>query len=77
MVCICAAGCSTAPSQDLLGSYFPAWMLCVGVGIVAAVVCHLVLVAIRLDKHVLMPPLGYVAVAIAVTLFTWLYRFGQ
>jgi hypothetical protein len=52
-------------------------MLCASIGIVAAIVCHVILVAIRLNKHVLMPPLGYIAVAVAVTLFSWLYRFGQ
>ena len=31
------AGCSSAPTMDLLGSYFPAWMLCAAAGIVAAV----------------------------------------
>jgi hypothetical protein len=74
---MCATACSASPSQDLLGSYFPAWMLCASIGIVAAIVCHVILVAIRLNKHVLMPPLGYIAVAVAVTLFSWLYRFGQ
>jgi hypothetical protein len=52
-------------------------MLCAGIGFCAAVACRVILGAVRLDKHVLAPPLGYLAVALAVTLFTWLYRFGQ
>ena len=74
---LCPAGCSPAPSQNVLGSFFPAWMLCAGIGFCAAVACRVILGAVRLDKHVLAPPLGYLAVALAVTLFTWLYRFGQ
>src|SRR5260370_28406317 len=32
------AACSYSPTMDLLGSYFPAWMLCALIGIVAAVI---------------------------------------
>ncbi len=74
---VCLAGCSRAPSQNILGSFFPAWMLCAAMGFGAAVACRVILGALRLDKHVLAPPVGYLAVAVAVTLFVWLYRFGQ
>ena len=39
------AGCNDAPSQTILGSYFPSWMLCALVGIGAAVVARLLFVA--------------------------------
>ena len=52
-------------------------MLCTAIGIIVAVVLRLILGAIGLDKHVLAPPLAYLAVVVAVTLFTWLTRFGQ
>ena len=74
---LCPAACSTAPSQDVLGSFFPAWLLCTAIGIAAAIACRIILGAAGLDKHVLAPPVGYLALAVAVTLFTWLYRFGQ
>jgi hypothetical protein len=74
---LCPAGCSSAPSQDVLGSFFPAWMLCAILGVTAAVVCRIIFGAIRIDKQILAPPVGYLAVATAVTLFTWLYWFGQ
>jgi len=28
------ASCSRAPSFDILGSYFPAWLICLGLGVV-------------------------------------------
>ncbi len=71
------AGCSPAPSQDILGSFFPSWMLCTAVGIGAALALRLIIGAAGLDKHVLAPPLAYLAVAVAVTLFLWLLRFGH
>ena len=52
-------------------------MLCAAIGIGAAVLLRIVLGATGLHKHVLAPPLAYLAVAVAVTLFTWLARFGQ
>jgi hypothetical protein len=77
MALVCPAGCSPAPSQNIVGSFFPAWMLCAGIGFCAAVACRVILGAVRLDKQVLAPLVGYLAVAVAVTLFTWLTWFGQ
>ena len=74
---LCPAGCSQSPSQDILGSFFPAWILCSTIGIAAAVLCRVVLGVVRLHPYVAAPPLAYLAVAVAVTLFTWLTWFGQ
>ena len=52
-------------------------MLCSVIGIAAAVLCRAVLGAVRLHRYVLAPPFAYLAVAVAVTLFTWLSWFGQ
>ena len=71
------AGCSHAPSQNILGSFFPSWMLCTLIGIAAAAASRLVLGAAGLDRHVPAAPLAYLAVAVAVTLFAWLIQFGQ
>jgi hypothetical protein len=71
------AACSPAPSQNILGSFFPSWMLCTAIGVGAAILLRLLLGAVGLDKQVLAPPLTYLAVAIAATLFAWLIRFGQ
>ena len=71
------AGCSQSPSQDILGSFFPAWLLCSAIGVAAAILCRVMLGAVRLHGYVLAPPLAYLAVAAAVTLFVWLSWFGQ
>ncbi len=76
-VLLCSAGCSQSPSQDILGSFFPAWILCGAVGVAGAILCRVALGAVRLHDHVLAPPLAYLAVATAVTLFAWLTWFGQ
>jgi YtcA family len=37
------AACNYAPTMDLFGSYFPAWMLCAALGIVVAVIIRQIL----------------------------------
>src|SRR5215831_12992831 len=65
-------GCSHSPSLDLLGSYFPAWMLCAVIGIVASVIIRQILALIGVNEYVFAPLLTYVALALFVTLLVWL-----
>jgi hypothetical protein len=37
------SGCARAPSFDILGSFFPAWLLCIGVATLLAVLSFRVL----------------------------------
>ena len=53
-----------SPTIDVLGSYFPAWMLCIVLGILLTVVVHRVLVALEIDAHVRPAPLVYLCLAI-------------
>jgi hypothetical protein len=71
------AGCSYAPTMDLFGSYFPAWMLCAAVGIVAAVIMRQILAVAGINEHVVAPLLTYAALAVAATLLAWLVWFGH
>ena len=70
-------GCSAAPSQNILGSFFPAWVLCGAIGVATAVGCRILLVALKLDQHVVLPALTYLGVAVAVASLIWLVRFGN
>src|ERR1700733_12177038 len=45
------AGCSRAPSFNLLGSFFPAWILCGVIGILLAVAVRLFFVRIKLEEQ--------------------------
>src|SRR5262245_42894757 len=40
-----AAGCAGAPSIPIAGAYFPAWLLCAVIGIVAALAARVVFAA--------------------------------
>jgi hypothetical protein len=72
-----AAGCSYSPTMDLLGSYFPAWMLCAVIGIVAAVIIRQILAVAGINDYVVAPLLTYAALAVSATLLAWLLWFGH
>jgi hypothetical protein len=71
------AGCSYAPTVDLLGSYFPAWMLCAAVGIVVAVIIRQILAVAGINDYVVAPLLTYAGLAVSATLLAWLLWFGH
>ena len=43
------ASCSRAPSFDILGSYFPAWLICLALGVVVTVVIRWLLLRFQLE----------------------------
>ena len=71
------AACSYSPTMDLLGSYFPAWMLCAAIGIVASVIIRQILAVARINDYVVAPLLTYAGLALSATLLTWLLWFGH
>jgi len=71
------AACSYAPTMNLFGSYFPAWMLCAALGIVAAVVIRQILAAAGVGDYVVAPLLTYAGLAVSATLLAWLLWFGH
>ena len=71
------AACSYSPTIDLLGSYFPAWMLCAVIGIVASVIIRQILAVAGINDYVVAPLLTYAALAVSATLLAWLLWFGH
>ena len=66
-----------SPTLNLLGSYFPAWMLCAAAGVVTAVVIRQVLVVVGIGEYVVAPLLTYAGVALGATWLIWLLLFGH
>ena len=71
------AACSYSPTMDLLGSYFPAWMLCAVIGIVASIIIRQVLAVAGINDYVVAPLLTYAGLAVSATLLAWLLWFGH
>jgi YtcA-like protein len=76
-VTLSVSGCSYSPTQDLFGSYFPAWMLCAAIGIVAAVIIRQILAVSGINDYVVAPLLTYTGLAVSATLLAWLLWFGH
>jgi hypothetical protein len=70
------AGCSRAPSFNILGSFFPAWLLCGIVGIILAVVTRLIFVRANFEKELSPLILVYPCLALFYTFTTWLLLFS-
>jgi hypothetical protein len=76
-IALAVSGCSYSPTMDLLGSYFPAWMLCAVIGIVASVIIRRILAVAGINDYVVAPLLTYAALAVSTTLLVWLLWFGH
>jgi len=68
-------GCERVPSVDVLGAYFPSWMLCALVGVALALVVRWVLASAGLEPWIGPRGLVYPALALALTLATWVLLF--
>jgi len=67
------AGCDTgAPSLTLVGSYFPAWILCSLIGVAVGVGARLVLSATRLAEAAALPLVACIATGAIAGLLAWL-----
>jgi len=64
------------PQIDVFGSYFPAWMVCIVVGIFLTVVVRQVLVALKIDAYLRPAGLVYLSlwVVFALTIQLVFYR---
>jgi len=66
-------GCSRAPSVDVLGSFFPAWLVCFIVAIVLTALARLALLRLRVKAT--LPLLVYPSLAALFTFLLWLIFF--
>jgi YtcA family len=63
------------PQINLIGSFFPSWMLCAAIGIVAAVLVRHLFVVAGVDPYLGPRALVYGSLALLVTLVLWLALF--
>jgi hypothetical protein len=64
-----------SPTVDVIGSYFPAWMLCIVVGIGLTIVARQVLIGLKLNDHLHPAPLVYLGMIVLWTHLVWLVYF--
>ena len=66
------AGCDGAPSRNILGSYFPSWMVCALAGIALALEARAVLKLTGLLQEIPAPLVVLLAFGCAVNFALWL-----
>ncbi len=66
-------GCSRAPSFDILGSFFPAWLVCLALGLLLTVTAYWLFLRARVVLA--LPILTYPSLTALLTLALWLVFF--
>ena len=69
-----STGCTRAPSFNIVGSFFPAWLVCLIVAVLLTVITGWSL--LRLDVPVAVPALTYPALTASLTFALWLIFFA-
>jgi hypothetical protein len=73
--CLFLAGCNHAPNIDVIGSFFPVWMLCIAIAIPLTFVARFALVRFHLENEVGPLALFYPCLVVLLTSLLWLIFF--
>jgi YtcA family len=71
-----AAGCSRAPTFNVLGSFFPSWILCGVIGILLAAASRWFFARIKFEQQLTPLILVYPCLAAFFTFTLWLLFFS-
>ena len=74
-LCSTLSSCSRAPSVDILGSFFPVWMICLAISVLITFGVRLLLLRFRLESEVGPLALFYPSAVILFTGLLWLTFF--
>jgi hypothetical protein len=75
LICLLCTGCGRAPSIDIIGSFFPVWMVCLTIAIVLASILRLVLLRYQFESDIGPVALFYPSVVILLSCLLWLIFF--
>ena len=76
LICLLCTGCGRAPSIDIIGSFFPVWMVCLTIAIVLASILRLVLLRYQFESEIGPVALFYPSVVILLSCLLWLIFFS-
>jgi hypothetical protein len=61
-----------APSVDIIGSFFPAWMICLTAAVIGAFIVRAILLRLRLETEVGPLALFYPSLVVLLSCAIWL-----
>ena len=64
-----------SPTVDVLGSYFPAWMVCILSGLALTLIAHWIVQVGNLKPYIGPVPLIYSSLMIIFTFATWIFFY--
>ena len=64
-----------SPTVDILGSYFPAWIICIVLGLALTLITRQILIGFKINTHLHPAPLVYISMLVFFTLSLWLLFF--
>jgi YtcA family len=69
-------GCGRSPTFNILGSFFPSWLICLVAGILLATIANRIFARFALDEEILWPVVVYPCLALFFTCTLWLILFS-
>ena len=69
------SGCARSPSFNVLGSYFPGWIVCMVASILVTALVRFVLNRLQWEQKVPALPLFYFSIALLMACLIWLIAF--
>jgi hypothetical protein len=75
LLVLAIAGCSGPPMFNILGSYFPSWLVCVGIAIGLTFVAHLLVTTKKLADQLWPLPIVYTALICFFSCALWVIFF--
>jgi hypothetical protein len=69
-------GCGRAPTFNILGSFFPAWLVCMIAGVAFAAVVNRILAYFKLDQAIPWTIVVYPCIAMFFACTLWLIFFS-
>jgi len=70
------SGCGRAPTFNILGSFFPSWLICLVAGVILAAIANRIFIRLALDKEILWPVVVYPCLALLFACALWLILFS-
>jgi hypothetical protein len=70
------AGCRRAPTFNILGSFFPSWLVCLFAGIILAIIVNRIFARFGLEKEILWPIIVYPCTTLLFACLLWLILFS-
>lgn len=78
LIGLMVSGCGVndhSPTVDIIGSYFPAWIICIVLGLALTLITRQALIGFKLNTHLHPAPLVYISMLVFFTMTLWLVFF--